>query len=157
MPQAVGVVGSVFINRLQEFFQLGAFGRVKLAYSAEKHGVGIRSGRRLLVVVQEIFNRHAEYLGNARDTIDVRGGTTLVRDTLLFSSVLAYRMQNGLTADTASLVVVGPGARFAFADSTGVTIRTGARLDARGQASRRINSLIVVFTGWVPTNKLTEI
>lgn len=25
------------------------------------------------------------------------------------------------------------------------------------EASRRINSLIVVFTGWVPTNKLTEI
>ncbi len=32
-----------------------------------------------------------------------------------------------------------------------------SRVHSQTEASRRINSLVTVFTGWVPTNKLTEI
>ena len=32
-----------------------------------------------------------------------------------------------------------------------------SHVHSQTEASRRINSLVTVFTGWVPTNKLTEI
>ncbi len=69
MPQAAGVVGSVIVNCLQKLFKLGALSWVKLANTPEKHLVRIRRRWGLLFIIQQKFNRYAEYVCNPADLV----------------------------------------------------------------------------------------
>jgi hypothetical protein len=138
------IVGSngtgLFVNSINRS-ALAAFSPPQITGGAS-YPIGAASA--LLTVIAHDSAMIANYTGNGKDTIDVYGFTTY-RDTIPFNAGLPYRIRNTVTADTNALLLIRPGARLAINGS--ISLVNGARIFARGEASRRILMTSLVATG----------
>lgn len=71
--------------------------------------------------------------GNARDTVNVRGGE--LRSLLTVGPRVPLRFTSGVTVDSAGTFAAQPGARVIFARYAGILARGGGRIVSRGSAA----------------------